>query len=304
MKQRPTNLKSIAVQAAVSPSTVALALSPRTALALKTGRHQAVGIWTGDLVKPVSGLIPSHVQRLGEVAGFGVIIRAGGSLSSLHLPQWPVDGLIIVFGRRHVDEFLELHPDSRLTLVDLGAFHSEMCDYIGMGLDAGVADAVSHLHVTGRRRIALLVSEASYDWNDSRRTAYLAAMRAYGLEPTFVLSGEDSQASALTAVRTWLQEGHRLDALLCLDDAMAVGTLRALNERGLRVPDGVALVGCDGVEEAEHQHPPITSIAQPFQEMCELGWRFLENRMRNPDLSPQQVALVPTLLVRGPTQKA
>ena len=319
------SLRDIAEQAGVSISAVSLALNPRTAsrvsvqtrnrieeaaqaigyrpnraaLALKTGRYQTIGIWAGKLGHPVSGLIISAIQEKVEQVGFEVVIRGGEHFNSLNLPQWPVDGVLTLSGGRQVEEFLRQNPGLHPPIVNLGEFHSNLCDSVSVDLRIGVTEAVTHLYKTGRRRIAMLMAEPNYTWNDPRRDAYRTAVKSLGLEPLFILSEFDSRSNALETVQGWLQKGVSIDALMCMDDAMAFGALRALREAGKRVPQDIALVGCDGLEETEYQAPPITTILQPFQEICEVGWQFLQNRMRDPSLPFQSAVLEARLAVRA-----
>ena len=83
---------------------------------------------------------------------------------------------------------------------------------------------------------------------------------------------------------------------------MALGCYRGLCDLGIRVPDDILIVGCDGIEDAEYQACPITTIALPVTQMCSLAWDFLENRIKNPDLPQQEMLLKPELIIRKSSQ--
>jgi LacI family transcriptional regulator len=95
-----------------------------------------------------------------------------------------------------------------------------------------------------------------------------------------------------------LAGGGGVDALFCNNDDLALGAYRGLREAGLRVPDDVMLVGCDGIEDMQFLEQPLTTIAIPVEEMCALAWRFLRRRIENPDTPLQHALLQPTLVVR------
>ena len=67
---------------------------------------------------------------------------------------------------------------------------------------------------------------------------------------------------------------ERPDALFCTNDDGAIGCYRGLRDLGLRVPEDVALVGCDGIEDTEYLETPLTTIVQPVEELSRLGWEF------------------------------
>jgi len=84
---------------------------------------------------------------------------------------------------------------------------------------------------------------------------------------------------------------------------MAIGAYRAMCERGIRVPDDVAIVGCDGILDTEYLERPLSTVVQPVQEMCRLGWEFLFRRMDNPSVAPQQALLKAHLVVRDSSRR-
>jgi DNA-binding LacI/PurR family transcriptional regulator len=108
---------------------------------------------------------------------------------------------------------------------------------------------------------------------------------------------EDTRAHGHETLRG--HAGTFPDALFCENDELAVGCCRALAERGLRVPDDVAVVGCDGIDEAAFLQPPLTTIVQPVDEMCRLGWEFLKRRIADRDAERRHAVLPARLEVRA-----
>ena len=83
----------------------------------------------------------------------------------------------------------------------------------------------------------------------------------------------------------------------CWNDEVAIGVNRAPGEMGLRVPEDVAIIGSDGIREAAYCRPTISTVAQPFAEMCELVWVYLKRSWEDPEL-PIQKALLPMRLIQ------
>ncbi|MEE6272476.1 LacI family DNA-binding transcriptional regulator [Georgenia sp. MJ206] len=82
-----------------------------------------------------------------------------------------------------------------------------------------------------------------------------------------VAAGDFSLPSGYRAMADLLDRASDIDAVFAANDLMAVGALRALRERGLRVPDDVAVVGYDDVPLAAESDPPLTTVRQPLEAM-------------------------------------
>lgn len=66
----------------------------------------------------------------------------------------------------------------------------------------------------------------------------------------------------------------------------------------LRIPEDVALVGCDGIQDTEYLECPLTTLVQPVAEMCAKAWEFLSQRLKRPTMARQQAVLKPKLIIR------
>lgn len=95
-------------------------------------------------------------------------------------------------------------------------------------------------------------------------------------------------AAAYDALTAAWQRGERPDALFCYNDELAIGAQAALHDLGLRLPDEVAVVGCDSVTEGEFVRPRLSSVAISWEELCALAWRFLQRRLEDPNCPLQQ----------------
>ncbi len=185
-----------------------------------------------------------------------------------------VDGLVIWVGMLHSVDIETAYAFYRryapLPTVSLGlqveGIPSVMADnYIGM------YNAVEHLvEVHGYRRIAFVRGPEGHEEAEERYRAYQDVLAAHGLELNLALvaPGTNQRAAGVEAVDL-LCDIRRLrphidfEAVVAANDNMAFGVLEALQARGLRVPDEVALVGFDDFEEGRHTMPPLTSVPWP-----------------------------------------
>ena len=92
-------------------------------------------------------------------------------------------------------------------------------------------------------------------------------------------------------------------AVFVCNDLMAIGALRAAHESGLRVPDGLSVVGFDDIELSSFTSPPLTTVAQPKARIGALAVDMLLERIGGRRREPRKVMLQPELHVRGSTAR-
>ncbi len=172
-------------------------------------------------------------------------------------------------------------------------------DMVGVDLASAVEVALGHLWDQGCRRIAHLTKmNTSDEVIGVRAVTYGRFMRAAGQEPTFIRFTEISRAAARQTMREYVTTHAPPDAILCHNDDTAIGAYRGLIDGGLRVPEDVALVGCDGIEDTEYLERALSTITQPVAEMMSLAWQFLKTRLHDPSAAPQQQTLIAQFAAR------
>jgi len=136
---------------------------------------------------------------------------------------------------------------------------------IGSDNALGGLEATRHLLAQGRRRIAWIGdSSRHYPEFQARFRGYQKALREAGLTPTNELrvSALSSESDGRAAMEALLNRGSSFDALFAASDLIAIGAMQVLAERGLRVPEDVAVVGFDDIPMARHARPALSTVAQ------------------------------------------
>ena len=126
-------------------------------------------------------------------------------------------------------------------------------------------EAVEHLIATGRRRIALIGAERHPNGSSSQRLAgFYDAMLGAGVEiDTSLIAYVErfNRTSGWSAMQQLLERPDPPDAVFAFSDPMALGGMRALHERGVRIPDDIAVVGFDDIEDGRFSMPTLTTIS-------------------------------------------
>lgn len=175
------------------------------------------------------------------------------------------------------------------------------------GLDAVVVDnkeasraAAEHLLTIGRTNIAYIAAPMKrFMMGKKRCEGYLLALQDAGVEPDARLrrEGDYTPASGYRAMRELLETGLAIDAVLCGNDQMAVGAMRALLEAGRRVPEDVAVMGFDDNFPATLIDPPLSTVSVPKQRMGRAAVELLLWRISEGENAPARTVRLETSLV-------
>nr|MDT0657175.1 LacI family DNA-binding transcriptional regulator [Micromonospora sp. DSM 115978] len=127
----------------------------------------------------------------------------------------------------------------------------------------GTRAIVQYLYASGRRRIAMVTGPRWMPCAQRPVAAYRAVLRGAGL-PARLVPGDFTAASGRAAVTEVLRRWPDTDAIFALNDAMALGVLGGLRERGIDVPGDVAVVGFDDIPFAALSAPALTTASHPI----------------------------------------
>jgi DNA-binding LacI/PurR family transcriptional regulator len=149
---------------------------------------------------------------------------------------------------------------------------------------AAARDVTRHLINSGRRRIAFTGHESGKlsAASTQRIMGYQQALEDAGVpaDPRLLLPRETvTPMGAVVGVGSAIDAGERFDGLVCRDDLAAIGALRALQERGIHVPDDVAVTGFDNIMMSRVTYPSISSIAPDTAALAHRATQMLVERI-------------------------
>ncbi|MEM9463641.1 MAG: substrate-binding domain-containing protein [Myxococcota bacterium] len=184
-----------------------------------------------------------------------------------------VDGLIVMTGslaNQVGTEALSVYLE-RYRPLPMCSVAVELPDMFSVLVDneGGTWEAMQHLVAgCGRHRIAFVRGPATNPEAERRYRAYLDAVARLGLpiDPALVARGDFTRESGAEAARMLLCGDAPPDAIMAADDLMAIGVLDALREQGVAVPETVAVVGFNDIEESRFAPVPLTTVRQPLYE--------------------------------------
>ena len=167
--------------------------------------------------------------------------------------------------------------------------------------ETGMREAVTHLiEIHDRRRIAFIRGPAGHSEAEQRYQTYVDVLEKHSipLDPDLIAQGDFVYSSGVEAIKVLLdQRKVNFEAVVAANDEMSFGVLDVLKERGIYVPDDVAVVGFDDIEEARFAIPPLTTTRQPLYEQGRCAAEMLLSLMAG-ETVPEQVTLPSKLVVR------
>ncbi|AIE83741.1 LacI family DNA-binding transcriptional regulator [Fimbriimonas ginsengisoli] len=280
------------------------------ARALTSGRTGLVGLWMSFDYSRYRGQVVDHLRTVLSQTELALAVtdvdKEYTTVHSFDRPlRVPVDGIIAFDNSASIEAFAREHDRlaPNIPFVSMGAYWSEAQSFVGVDLRAGADEAMEHLLSTGRRRISYMAPWTS-DLIDSgpRYEAYIGKMGAAGLPTSTIAFERVSYALIKEALVQRHDAGTLPEAILCMNDDVAIAASYVLEGLGVKTGQDVALVGFDGIEETEHCPCPITTVRQPVEEMCSLTYQFLQSQMNDSTAPPRQRILKPELVIRESTR--
>ena len=248
---------------------------PRAAARQLRGDGAGVlGVVAADLEDPFFGPAVAELMRQSHAAGYALSLAGLDARETVSpdlglLLQQDLAGLVVVGGGPvpWAGDFLA----RGLPVVRIGAGPAPAgVRQVALDEEAAIRSLVDHLQSLGHRELGFV--GADQDVHRARGRLFLRELRARGLPAgrARVAFGPASVLEAGGAGCRRLLDGWRgalPTALLCSSDAVALGVLRELADRGLRVPDDMSVTGLDDLALARLATPPLTTVRQPVADL-------------------------------------
>jgi DNA-binding LacI/PurR family transcriptional regulator len=281
-----------------------LAYRPNAAArTLVTRRTHTLGVINFDtmLYGPASMLYgferAAHDAYFVSVASLPALDRASMLDAVNRFLGQGVEGIIVIATQDTAVAALA-HVPAEVPLVAVGCGTRASVTSVAIDNAAGAAAATRYLLSLGHRTVHHVAGQSSCLDAQERIDGWRRALREVRAPVPAVLAGDWSSASGYE-LGSQLAADPEVTAIFCGNDPMALGVMRALAERGLRVPDDVSIVGFDDVPEAGYYLPPLTTVRQDFGEVGRQALSTLVDRMSGAITAGPRVRVAPQLIVRA-----
>ena len=279
---------------------------------LRNGKTSILAIVVPTIANPFYSEIVEEVERIAGEAQYSLLLctsqrsaeRAHSQLQIL--ADRSIDGLLLL-DDRPISYELETITQGHFPIILCNWEHEPYPDrFPVVGIDyreAGYLAGQHLLNLGHHERIAAIYEAPAHEL---RLQGFCAALRKGGIELAshqIIPMSDSTSKDGYEATQALLSKLPPPQAIYASNDLMALGSLEALRERGLRVPDDVSLIGSDNILLGELSYPPLTTIAIPKREMAAEMTRLLLRCITEGMLAPRLLTLLrPHLIVRHSTR--
>jgi LacI family transcriptional regulator len=324
-----TKIKDVAKLAGVSPACVSLALNEKpyvskeakqriykavrelgyrpniVARSLRKKSTGIIGLVLSDIANPFFPEIARGVEERAREFGFNVILcntdadpfQEKKSIEILLSRQ--IDGLIITSAHSTANLNEYLRENCPIVLVNRDPFPGRF-DFVGIDNISSARMAVNHLIKLGHQRIAFIEGEPESPASFGRYEGYKKALQEAGfsLQENYVKMGYLKYEGGYRAMISFLKEPSPPTAVFCANDMMALGAIDACKEKGVKVPQNIAVVGFDDMWIASLKTVQLTTVRQPRYQMGAKAVDFMIERIQGERGEIKRVMLPTKLVIR------
>ncbi|GAA5346782.1 LacI family DNA-binding transcriptional regulator [Planifilum fimeticola] len=269
---------------------------------LKSSKTYTIGLILADLAGPFYSELIRGIQDVTASNGYDLVaLSAVGEnpKSVRYIQEKRTDGMIIMAHNISTEMIRKAaRPDFPIIVLDR-KMEADHIYSVGVDNRKAAFEAVSYLLKKGYRRIGYLGGPSNSTDNQQRFLGYRDALKAQGLkvEPKWCLQGRFVKEGGYQAVKLLAAQDLLPEAIFSANDEMAIGAMEALEERGIKVPQEVAIVGFDDIQLARYVRPALTTVRQPMYDMGSMAASLLF-RLFQKDRSVRSVMLETELIIR------
>ncbi|WP_378784674.1 LacI family DNA-binding transcriptional regulator [Nonomuraea fastidiosa] len=276
------------------------------ARALVTKRSRTLGVVSFDttLYGPASTIY--GIEQAARTAGYFVSIVSLKSIDTAsvgdaidYLAEQGVDGVVVVAPQRSAGRALENLP-AGMPAVAVEGTHSTDVSVVCIDQAEGARLATRHLLELGHETVWHVAGPQDWLETEGRIEGWRSALEEAGRPVPEPLAGDWSPRAGDEAGKS-LAGMDGVTAVFAANDQMALGVLRALSEKGVRVPEQMSVVGFDDIPESEFFSPPLTTVRQDFDVV---GRHCIEVLLRQIEAGPaafERLVVRPSFVVRAST---
>lgn len=284
-----------------------------TARSLATGRTFTIGLIVSSLTDPFFGEVANGITSLIAEEGYGMVVTCSDGNEEQERREIErqlsrqVDALIVSSLQDSGEFFHQIDlRNIPLILIDRRVPDFNGC-FVGVREEMAVQQATEHLAEQGCKTIAH-ISESAPQGAEHSGKGYRKALEKHGLslraelEITVNHVGPDRDRAGAEAVRPLLESRRKPDGVVCCSDSVAVGVIETILEKGLRVPEDIAVIGSGNSFYCQWLKIPLSSMDRSSRKMGEKAAELALKLIASDDLSRhKKVLLTPQVVARAST---
>jgi LacI family transcriptional regulator, purine nucleotide synthesis repressor len=283
-----------------SPSAVARSL--------KCNSTRTIGMLVTQSTNPFFSEVIDGVESYCYRQGYTLILCNTGGIEEKQreytrmLAEKRVDGILVMCSdlTKELLQILDGYSDIPKVIMDWGP-QSSQADKIIDNSEEGGYLATKHLIDHGHEKIACLSGHLSKAVCQERILGFRRAMTDANLpiNEDWILEGNFECDTAVLAADKIIAMDEHPTAVFCFNDTMALGLMSRLQQRGIRVPEDMSIIGYDNIEISEYFSPPLTTIHQPKRRVGKNAFEILLQRIKTKEHDRRVFEMHPEIVERN-----
>lgn len=274
---------------------------------LRLQKTHAIGLVIPDISNPFFAHVSRVIQIESYKLGYTLMVCNTDENQETEIEQIQlllskgVDGFIIMPVGLKSDHIQEL-IDNRIPLVLLDrCFDSINTNSVLVDNYSGAYKAVEHMIKYGHKRIAIIQGLRNTSTNNMRVKGYTDALKNYDIEidERFIVGKDYRRENGYIESKLLLKLSNPPTAIFCTSDLITLGTLDAISEEKIKIPEDISIISFDDIDFAPYLFTPLTAVQQPKQIMGEMAVKLLYDDLRSKGkIEKSRIELEPVLNIR------
>jgi GntR family transcriptional regulator of arabinose operon len=170
--------------------------------------------------------------------------------------------------------------------------------YIAFDNKNGAKKAVEYLIRMGHKKIAYFSAEDRQNIsNEERKEGYIEALEENGIKERIIFKGNYTEESGYKLAKEILKMKDKPSAILCANDLMAIGAIYFFEERGVKVPDDISIIGFGNYKISKFARIPLTTVSLPVEEMGKKLAELVMKKVKEKYSIKNEKIILPTELI-------
>jgi DNA-binding LacI/PurR family transcriptional regulator len=280
------------------------------ARSLAGGKSRTIGVIVSNMENPFFFDIYKTIESDAHSRGYEVVMA-----NTDYRSEQLVTSVRLMIGRRvaglaaivseMAPELMDELNDARIPVVfyDVGTPRGNVTN-IRVNYRRGIEKVVDYLYSLGHRRLGFIGHHAILGPINERMKAVMDAVARIPSLEVRMAADADTLEGGRQAARQLLCNGYEPTAIICVNDVTAVGVLRELRERGLRVPQDVSVTGFDNVKLSEFCYPALTTVHIPREQIGHIICESLMSKAGKSAVAEAEIVIDPEFVLRDSTGPA
>lgn len=212
------------------------------------------------------------------------------------------DGILIMSQSTKDNPFIYHALDKKIPLVVLNREVQEEGLFNILSDDKkGAYKATEYLIKTGHKRIGIIEGREGFKSSQERKEGFLQALIDYGIpfKKEYMIEGSYDLESGYTCMKQLLENQELPTAIFASNDDMAVGAMKAIQEKNFKIPDDISIIGFDDNIFSSFLTPALTTVKRPIEKISDEGAKGLIRLMNGEKLLNNPVYMNTELIIRG-----